>query len=261
MAEIVDLIGETGELMRQVCLGLLILLMGTPVCDAAGAPKKPGIKIPENFCRPGQEILEATTGCLDNRLFVDEADACLDRLEAEADRVSKGMKAGFSKDATAAQTGKFSSSSEDYQYAALTFDDLAKLTDQVMDEIDSYSDYVNLPEDSLNDELTGGDMDAYAEKHPCYSETQDSIQSVMEDLGDMKKEFLEGKTKSEAAAASADGRRSNLDVNQSGSVPGGAHNLKSAGQSGPAVVPGGTPKSGSSDITGVKQDQQKAQQK
>ena len=226
----------------------------------AAEEKKPGVKFVEHFCRPGEEILNTTTSCMDNRAFVDEADSCLDRLHDEAERVSKGMAAGFSKDATAAQTSKFSASNDDYKFAAATFADLILLTNQVMDEVDSYADYVNLPEDIMNDEVTGGDPEGYAAKHPCYAETQESIDGVMEDLGDMLQEFTDGKTASDAAAASSASRRTGLDVNAS--TPGAAVPAHGMGVgSGIPNAPAGTPKSGASDITGVKQDQEKQKQK
>jgi hypothetical protein len=235
---------------------LLWLFLAANPSHAADAPKKPGVKFVEHFCRPGEEILDSTKSCTDNRVFVDEADDCLDRLHDEAARVSKGMAAGFSKDATSAQTSKFSSSNEDYKYASATFADLITLTNQVMDEVDSYADYVNLPEDIMNDEVTGGDADAYAAQHPCYAETQDSIDSVMDDLGDMLQEFTDGKTASDAAAATTAIRKTNLDA--SGSVNATAHGTSKTATPG---TPAAKPKSGASDITGVKQDQEKQKQK
>lgn len=248
--------------MKILRLSLIVASFTSVGALAADATKKNGVKFVEHFCKPGDEILDGTKSCMDNRVFVDEADACLDRLHAEAQRVSKGMAVNFSKDATAAQTNKFSSSVEDYKYAAATFADLITLTNQVMDEVDSYQDYVNLPEDIMNDEVTGGNAEAYAAQHPCYAETQESLDSVQDDLSDMLAEFTAGKAASEAAAATSSARRSGLDVNaptpgSSGLVHGG----QGVGSGTPSGVPRGKSQNGASDITGVKQDQQKQQQK
>jgi hypothetical protein len=242
--------------MKQLWLIAAAFAAVQTIAHSADAPKKPGVKFVEHFCRPGEEILDSTKSCMDNRVFVDEADKCLDRLHEEAQRVSKGMASGFAKDATAAQSNKFSSSNEDYVYAAATFADLIMLTNQVMDEVDSYADFVNLPEDIMNDEVTNGDADAYAAQHPCYAETQDSIDSVMDDLGDMLQEFTDGKTASDAAAATSASRKTNLDAN--GSANATAHGTS---KSSVTNTPAAKPKSGASDITGVKQDQEKQQQK
>jgi hypothetical protein len=237
---------------------LAALVMAVP--SFAATEGHPRIQFPDNFCRPGEEILNATKTCMDNRVFVDQADECLDKLQAAADRMGKAMPKGFSADDIAKQTGKFTASSDDYAYASQTFGDLSKLTDQVMDEVDGYQDYVNLPEDTMNAELNQGDPDAYAEMHPCYSETRDSIEDILADLQDMKNDFDGAKKVADAALATSTGRGNNLNQNSSLAGPGAASGAKGKG-SGSVKGNAGTNQNGASDITGIKQDQDKANQK
>jgi hypothetical protein len=238
----------------------LLVTFGPPAWAESAKPTgKPRIVFEENFCRPGEEILDHTGGCSDNRVFVDEADACLDRLQSVADRLGKGMKTGFSKDEIEKQTGKLGASHEDYVYASQTLGDLSRLTDQVMDEVDSYADYVNLPEDTLNDEITGGDEEGYAEMHPCYSETRDSLDEILDDLEDMKQEFDDAKKVADAAAATSSTRKANLD--EQAVTAGGARPVAGTRGQGAGKVPAGKSRNGGSDITGVKEDRQKANKK
>ena len=191
--------------------------------------------------------------------ILDEAEACLEKLEAEANRISSQMAKGFNKNDVSLQAAKFDASKQDYQYTVQTFDDLIKLTNQVMDEVDSYADYVNLPEDTYNNEVNGGDPEHYAEMHPCYSETRDSIDSVLDDLEDMKKDFQKGRDAAAKAAGISSDRKSNLKQDKNGSVAKPVAATKASGSSKAAAKQ--KPKSGASTVTGIVEDQKKRQQK
>ncbi len=215
---------------------------------------KAKLQIPEHYCSPGEEILYSTKGCLDNQVFIDQADDCLDRLRAQISKSTAGMKAAFSQDATSRQKGKFNASAIDYAAASATLTDLISLTDQVQDEVDSYADFVNLPEDTMNDEATGGDPESYVAKFPCYSETRQSLDSVQDDLDQVMADLKKTKMVADAAAANSSTSAARLDQSGSmgnGQIQNGVGAGAGHGVKGRSANPG-------SDITGVKQDEQKA---
>jgi hypothetical protein len=233
----------------------VLLLLQMFFVGKASADSKSQPAFPQYYCRQGEDILAHTTGCMDNRVFVDEADACLSRLKAEVSGATKSMKAGFSQDATSKQRDKFSASVQDYAAASAMLAKLIVLTDQVEDEVDSYADFVNLPEDTMSDDVTGGDEEAYVQMFPCYAETRDSLDSVQDDLDKVKSELVKAKQMADSAAVNSSSNAANL--NQTDST--GAQPIVSGkGQGSGVAGPKGQSSNPASDITGVKQDEQKA---
>lgn len=210
-------------------------------------------KIPDTFCIDGEKLSKHVKSCTQNDVYVNAAENCLARLEKLVDTESKVLDALLKGPKGENQNKNLTTANKDYKTAISSLDFLLSEADRAADEVDDYQDYKILPEDYDAPDIA--DPDAYLENFDCYADTRDSIDSVLEDVAEIKEELEEAKAIALANATAAGVNATNLDSTQKG--------VKAAAPTkGKAPVSAAKKKGAAgSDITGTEENKKKAQGK
>ncbi len=207
-----------------------------------------------NICTPPQQISEKTASCMDNRQFTDYAERCLDRVLAEVRKAGLDLKNGFSPDVIQKQTEKFAASQADYSLAAKKLNDLIQIANRAGDEIEGYLNFINLPEDAEQPKVNGGNSFTYSMRHPCYAETKSAIEDILMDIDYIIENLTAAQKASDALTQTSSFKKTSL----SQTALKAAASTKGTNGTGPKAGKSVNPRS---DITGVKEDQEKRQGK
>jgi hypothetical protein len=231
---------------------LLIFALGTTPAFA-GFDKKVG----NTFCTPFTEIAEKVETCDDNDTYLEEGEKCLDKIDAEEKAVSQYLPAVFSGNKDGKQAAKFAGANQDYAASSAALAYLIGTAKVAEGEIRAYKYSLELPEDFEERDVNQGDEAGYIMSVDCYGTNHENLESLLEDFQTRQKKWEDIKKVADANAAAAGVRESHLGASDS------AGNLQTA--SGKGQGSGGkanlkNPKNGQSDITGVKQDQDKQNQ-
>jgi hypothetical protein len=121
-------------------------------------------------------------------------------------------------------------------------------------EMDTYSGALNLPEDSDEKEVTGGDQRGYAMGVTCFGESTRSIHSIQNDFLNRLKQLEKTKSATDANLASARLGGGGLENDSQQDA------VKNSVGTGSGASVKGNSQNSPSDVTGVRQDQEKQSQ-
>ncbi|MGE3262313.1 MAG: hypothetical protein AB7K68_11085 [Bacteriovoracia bacterium] len=226
-------------------LFMLALLSGTQALAA-----KDYSKLPKSFCEPVTRIASAVEDCEGNDLFLQKGEDCLDLLDKESKTVAGILPAAFSKDLTQKQGAKFDSSGKDYKVTSLSLAYLIAVTNTAIAEIKSYQENLVLPPDSDEEEVTGGNVQAYAMSVDCYGANKENLDSLLEDFDKRLKQLQGAKAIADAHDSTSGSREQKVQMNS------GTDIIRGQGKA--AVLPkGGIPENRDSDVSGIKESKEK----
>jgi hypothetical protein len=201
--------------------------------------------------------------CEENGKFGQAGVDCLSSLEtaiknqsAVAHKAMMGSNEKLVDKAGNAQTHNFHGSGADYALAQATLEELIASAKKAREKVESYHLNIFYPEDFDAPEEVIGDREEFIMDNPCFSENKlglmDIVKKIDKDIADLEKTKALAMSKGATSGTRQEGMQNSL-VN-------GASNTKAAGAKAGAI-PKGTSQNGSSDITGVKEDQSKQQKK
>lgn len=135
-----------------------------------------------SFCKSFSKIQEESEACDDNDKFVDAAEACLVKFE-------KGMKAAGIKIHTPDDARMFDREGgmDPSQEPSTTSSENVTETwikngNQAVQDLKSYTEQLNYPEDAEDEDEHGSDPEQYANTVACYGESKKSITDVADDF-------------------------------------------------------------------------------
>jgi hypothetical protein len=213
-------------------------------------------------CPSGTSLEEnGTEECDDNVKFAQAGQTCLKALESdirtETTNVSQQLAAAnadHTSDSANSQTSDFNGSVADYALSQETLSKLLKEAQFTRDSVDNYLHRIFYPEDFDAEEEEIGDPLEFLDKNPCYVDNEtllkSTLASVDKDIANLKK-----------AKASSGGLKDNSSTSSGFQDSMTSPNVSNTqGQGSGAATVKGTSNNGASDITGVKQDEQKQTQ-
>lgn len=202
---------------------------------------------PASFCAPPTLISPESERCEDNLIYTQAAETCLKRLRAEVSKEGETVKRFFSSGPKDKQSQNFAESQVDHKNASLRLARLIRLAKKTALEVDKYFDEVYLPIDWELPTVNNGDPKAYVMSQPCYGDTVQALDSIMNDIVRVGRELT-------AAKLTADSINSQLqasDRNIDNIAPAAVQNGKTgSGAPGRGRVPAGKQQHKQSTITG-----------
>jgi hypothetical protein len=163
-----------------------------------------------SYCVPATRVNQNVEFCEDNWNFIDQGEDCLEKLENEIEKRVPKMRSQFSKDATQQQDVKFQSSATDYSVTSKTLAALIANTDAAIEDVKEYVDFLGLPEDYDEPEVNGGDQLRYSMSVECYGDSRASLESLIADLAEVKKELQAAKKATDELQAKSKTHESNI---------------------------------------------------
>jgi regulator of RNase E activity RraB len=208
----------------------------------------------DTTCTSVHEIDEHIQSCEDNKIFLERAQKCYEGFKGLRTQKAAEMNKRFERSGNDAQRNDFHAKQRDSDEAVRTHDQMIALGEKMMKEMDGYFDYFEHPEDVDADEEDGDAVDSQVWAESCYRENALGLDKLMDelenDINTMKQARAEEAKHSRLSATV----QTNLDNSSLNSAPVGG---SSHGEGSGKRVPSGASQNGASDITGVKQDQEK----
>ncbi len=154
------------------------------------------------MCVAATDLDEKTGSCDDNHLFLEQANACLEKVLSLRAQVTNELKARMGKKSPAGQNQNFDTSKTDQSEAVAAHAFMIKITETALDELDKYFDYVVQPDDAETD-------DEVLET-PCYNDAVVPIDDISEKLEDMLDEMDASKDMEESMGKTSGSRETNV---------------------------------------------------
>lgn len=176
-------------------------------------------KLPKSFCAPGEQIANQLQNCVENQKFIDAAEACLEKLEKTVSQRTNALKAGLDTAKAAQQNKNFTSAATDYATTSATLAYLISLADLAATETVGYLDLVLEPEHTDDPEANGGDPEGYKNAHPCFAETQEALNDIIDDIEHRQAELEEAKDASDMKSGLSSGHSGALDSQAPATTP------------------------------------------
>lgn len=111
-------------------------------------------KPPRQFCESGARLGAAAKNCEGNKIFMQAAEQCWQKLEDLEKRVTKELEARIGMKNAAPQNATFQNTKSTYNEGAEALEYMYAVTTLAMKELDDYFDRVVYPEHSESDEET-----------------------------------------------------------------------------------------------------------
>lgn len=155
-------------------------------------------KPPQQFCESGARLGAAAENCAGNKIFMQAAEQCWQKLEELEKRVTKDLESRIGMKNAAPQNATFQNTKSTYNEGAAALEYMYDVTTLAIKEIDDYFDRVVYPEHSESDEETMSEgcyrdvvvpLDELADK---FQEKQTDIVSRIE-AADRNAESMTGK--------------------------------------------------------------------
>ncbi len=219
-----------------------------PIAQAADSIAAP-------FCTTADQIDEHTESCDDNDAFIIQGDACLDRFDKLVAEKAAGMQKNFVKNDGKYQKLNFNTSLKDYNLSSAALAQLIGFNQQAISDVTEYLDATVTPEDTDSPDATEGmDPQAWADSWSCYGDTRTSIREILQDFQNRLSSLQAAKAIVDGNGATSGGRQENV-----GAITDTPNKMAKGtkGQGSGKPVPKGKSQNPSSDITGVKEDEQK----
>lgn len=176
----------------------ILVLIGTECFSSlSSAAKTLSFKNP--FCDDAKAIQPKGKFCQDNEVFTRSAEKCLAKLKAKTEKEGALVKKLMAiKESGKNQNQDFKKAAFDHNVASKKLSELIKLSKRVELELDSYFDRVYLPVDYDSNEVNGGKPDDYALSVPCYGDTVRAIDSIIDDVDEIRLDLTEAKKVADA---------------------------------------------------------------
>lgn len=230
--------------MKSTLLLFAPLLLTTALAQAADKPDYLGTA-PKTYCMGGEAVAANIKSCDDNPIFFKAAQKCVGDFRALKKSTAADLSKRFGTQ-NDAQKANFANNASDNREAIAAHDYMISLGEIAIKELDQYFDWMEQPEDAMNDE------DIRAE--PCYMDTAKAMNQLVYELMD-EVEDMKAARKIEAAH--------NAISSQNNKQIDGSVNSQMKGKAAP-VVPAYQPKtnkSRDSDVTGIKELEEKNKKK
>ncbi len=227
---------------------VVLLLLAVSTAQAAVDLKN----IPATFCQAPLEASGNTASCNDNNTFISAARDCYKKLNALETQLGTEAAAIAAKN-TNAQHGQTLKGQAEYQFSVAVFAYLLQIASVAQGELKEYQTYVAPPPDN-NFSRSEDPSNPYAwfDEIPCWGETHAELRKTRQDFADKSGRYLA--RMNEAKKMQAGLGKNATQLGALGAAK--AANTQGKAASGmPAVNT--KPKTGPSDITGVKEDKSK----
>jgi hypothetical protein len=221
---------------------LLVSLSCAFGASARAEEKKPG------FCRPGSAVAAKAADCEENSVFAAQAKECREALGQEVARASGALAKLIGQGGAGSQSGNFGATAKDYGTSAAELTRLIGLATLAAADLDSYLDWVVLPEDVDNPEIAGNDMQKYAESIGCFGNNVKAIRGEIEAVNGMRAQLEAARAASGALGATAGKAGESIKASPAPAAPAATGGVK---QAGPPDDFKGAYRPGQSDISGT----------
>lgn len=174
-----------------------LLALALASAGPARAEEKP------SFCRPGKAVAAKANDCDDNKVFAAQAKECREALGQEVSRGSAGLAKLIGQGGAGSQSANFGATAQDYGTSAAELTRLIGVATLAAADLDSYLDWVVLPEDVDNPEVAGDDMQKYAESVDCFGNAVRAIRGEISAVNQMRTQLEAARAASGALGATA----------------------------------------------------------
>jgi hypothetical protein len=141
-------------------------------------------KVPAIFCTPAEDLNQSTQSCADNAVFLQEAEACLKKVENLHRRVAEELKGRTQVDILDQQNHSLQKGNATYEETYLSQEFMFAVTQLALNEIDAYFDYVVYPEHAETDEETMAES--------CFRDVVVPMDGVAEQLENKLRDIARG---------------------------------------------------------------------
>jgi hypothetical protein len=216
------------------------LLLAATFAQAADKPNYLNAA-PKTFCMSGESVAAKIQSCNDNPIFLQAAQKCYGEFKALKKSTAADMSKRFGTQ-NDAQKANFANNAADNKEAMAAHDYLISLGDTAVKELTEYFDWIEQPEDAMNDEEIRAE--------PCFMDTAKALNQLVYELMDEVEDMKEAR-KIEAAHNAISGQH---DKQIDGSVNSKIQSTKGTGS---ATFKGGIPKDRDSDVTGIEESKKR----
>lgn len=228
-------------LFRSKAVAASLLISFT--APAHAEEKKPG------FCRPATSVATKVNDCEENNVFAGQAKECREALGGEVNKASGALAKLIGQSGAGSQSANFSATAKDYGTSAAELTRLIALATVAAADLDSYLDWVVLPEDVDNPEIAGNDMQKYAESIGCFGNNVKAIRDEINNVNAMRAQLEAARAASAAlgggAAKAGEGIKATTSLHPA-PEPAGKQAVT-------PTAPGGDYRPAQSDISGTKE--------
>ncbi|RZA09837.1 MAG: hypothetical protein EOP11_00345 [Proteobacteria bacterium] len=208
---------------------------------------------PLTFCRPAASVGAKVNDCEENKIFLAQAGECREALAKEVAKGSASLAAIIGKGGADSQGANFSSTAKDYGASAAELTRLIAVAVLAAKDLDSYLDWVVLPEEVDNPDIAGPDMQKYADSVACYGENVRGIKAEIAKVVSMQGQLEAARAASGSFGAAAAASGTNIRASQTAPAPVTGGKTSAA----PAANFKGDYSPGLSDISGTKDQPKK----
>lgn len=236
--------------MNRIFLLAVFLLGFAPEAAASARAEAPRYRkqLPRHVCVTATRLDRSTRGCEDNSVFLRNAEQCLASVRRVADEVARELKKQGVPEAGDAQDESLRNAQAHLAEAIAAKTYALEYTEQALEDLDGYFDYVVRPDDVERDEEIL--------RTACYRDAVVPIDRIAENLERRIAEAKKDLSALEEKFAVASDRAFELRNSQGGENTLPAPVKGGQGNGGPAgSVP--APKAAGSTITGIEEDAKK----
>jgi len=209
------------------------------------------------FCRPATTVGGKVNDCEGNGVFANQAKECREALSRMVEQTSGSLAKAIGQSGAGSQCANFGSTAKDYGTSAAELTKLIGFATLAAADLDSYLDYVVLPEDVDNPDLSGNHMQKYAESIACFGDNVRAIRAEIGTVNGMRTQLEATRTAAAAFGATAANRGEAIKAGTLAPAPetGGKHSAV------PSASYKGEDKARRSDISGTEDEKKKPAQK
>ena len=166
-------------------------------------------------CKTKQQLDARARTCEDNPIYADAGVECLNKLQKlvkdkaviTADQMAASNKKNVG-ERTNQQKNTYNGASDNFKISQQTIDQLLADANSVADQIVKYQDDMFVPDDIGVLDKTGLDVNSFLDGEPCFKDTEEVLDNVLEDAEDIINDL-------EATKASLAGLEKASDANKS----------------------------------------------
>lgn len=161
-------------------------------------------KPPRQFCESGARLGAGVDGCAGNKIFLQAAEQCWQKLEDLEKRVTRELETRIGMKNTAPQNATFQSTKSTYNEGAAALEYMYEVTTLAINEIDDYFDRVVYPEHSESDEETMSEG--------CYRDVVVPLDELADKFQEKQTDIVSRIESAEEKAATMTGKDTEIDT-------------------------------------------------
>lgn len=168
--------------MNQVYLFTLFLILSSFDNNVGIASEKVRTLKPRHgYCGNLENLIASSNTCEQNGNYIEKAQNCLERLEAEIKSAGIDLKTKL-KANSETQAKNLKNNSDNLNFTEKKLDQLLDHFDIAIDDINYYLANIAQPEDIDDPNVTGDDPVQYAMKMPCFGPIKTTLEKILDQM-------------------------------------------------------------------------------